>query len=240
MTDFTRRLLERLDRFRDLPNYQLECRADIFIAMWLPQVLEAVTGRAIDPRLVPEFPVQRMLVRGGRDPGPAIHIDYLAVSADLQDAWLIGIKSDMGHRDPDQDDAMRTARRHGWSMIVRALCEVIRSGKREQQRDQRYRHLSSLLGDLGLLQVPADINEHIYGSGRAALTGRLGQIVPTAANPRLQILYIQPEAKTTESAIDFARFAAELERLSDDDARTFAEYLRRWVTPPGARRPPLS
>lgn len=237
MTDFSRRVLEQLDRWRDLPQYQLERRADIFFAMWLPQVLQAHTRMPIDPRLVPEFPVQRSLVRAGRDPGLAIHVDYLALSADLSDAWLIGIRTDMGSRDADQDDALRAARRHGWAPVVRGVCEVIRAGKRERQRDQKYRHLSALLADLGLIRVPGDIDQYLYGQERRGLTGRLGQIVPTDAAPRLHVLHIQPEAKSTEPAIDFERFASELERLDDGDARIFAEVLRRWVAPPGARRP---
>ena len=49
-------VFDLLDRWRHLPAYQLERRADVYFALYLPEVLEAVTGTPIDPRLVPELP----------------------------------------------------------------------------------------------------------------------------------------------------------------------------------------
>ena len=51
-------LFDRLDAWRHFPNYQLERRADIFFALYLPEVLESTLGIAINPRLAPEFPVR--------------------------------------------------------------------------------------------------------------------------------------------------------------------------------------
>ena len=51
-------LFNRMDAWRHFPNYQLERRADIFFALYLPEVLEAKLGFAVRPELAPEFPVR--------------------------------------------------------------------------------------------------------------------------------------------------------------------------------------
>ena len=51
-------LFDRLDVWRHFPNYQLERRADIFFALYLPEVLESTLEIAINPLLAPEFTVR--------------------------------------------------------------------------------------------------------------------------------------------------------------------------------------
>ena len=46
-------IFELLDKWRHLPDYQLERRADIYFAMFLPDVLEARYGPC---EIIPEFP----------------------------------------------------------------------------------------------------------------------------------------------------------------------------------------
>ena len=51
-----------LDKWRNLPPYRIERRADIFFALLLPDVLNrhlSAPGIAIDPRVIPEFPLKR-------------------------------------------------------------------------------------------------------------------------------------------------------------------------------------
>ena len=51
-------LFNRMDAWRHFPNYQLERRADIFFALYLPEVLEAKLRFAVGSELAPEFPVR--------------------------------------------------------------------------------------------------------------------------------------------------------------------------------------
>lgn len=51
-------LFNRLDDWRHLPSYQLERRADIFFSLYLAQALEDRYAVAMNPLLVPEFPVR--------------------------------------------------------------------------------------------------------------------------------------------------------------------------------------
>lgn len=58
-----------LDRWRHLPDYQLERRADIFFALFLPEVLRAHFAKQnrsieINPVLIPEFPIKEKIATG--------------------------------------------------------------------------------------------------------------------------------------------------------------------------------
>ena len=72
-----------LDKWRHLPDYQLERRADIFFALFLPEVLGKHFGICINPILIPEFPIRKVtvapwLAKNGRDDSSK-KVDYLAL-----------------------------------------------------------------------------------------------------------------------------------------------------------------
>lgn len=50
-------IFDKMDRWRNLPNYQLERRADIFFAIYLKTVLEAKYSVQLKEQIIPEFPV---------------------------------------------------------------------------------------------------------------------------------------------------------------------------------------
>ena len=51
-------LFDLMDTWRHFPSYQIERRADLTFALYLPEVLEATLGVPIHPGLVPEFPAR--------------------------------------------------------------------------------------------------------------------------------------------------------------------------------------
>ncbi len=53
------RVFELLDKWRHLPTYRLEPRADIFFALFLPEVLGVRFDMKINPLLVPNFRSKR-------------------------------------------------------------------------------------------------------------------------------------------------------------------------------------
>ena len=57
-------VFDLLDKWRNLPAYQLERRADIYFALFLPDVLDHYLrprDLAVNPRLIPEFPIRQKL-----------------------------------------------------------------------------------------------------------------------------------------------------------------------------------
>lgn len=59
-------LFDLLDRWRHLPSYRLEPRADAIFGLFLPDTLDrhlAPRGIAVDPLVIPEFPLGQIDTR---------------------------------------------------------------------------------------------------------------------------------------------------------------------------------
>ena len=86
--DGIERVFDQLDRWRCLPDYQLERRADLYFSLYLPEVLEAVLGEPIRQDLVPEFPIKQL------DSNRSDKVDYLAATADGTTLVFVELKTD--------------------------------------------------------------------------------------------------------------------------------------------------
>ena len=82
-TDAVTRLFDLLDQWRHFPAYQLERRADIFFALYLPGIIEHALGVKVDARVIPEFPIRKEHSRR------STKVDYLALSEDRSSAFLM-------------------------------------------------------------------------------------------------------------------------------------------------------
>ena len=51
-------VFDNLDKWRHLPNYQLERRADIFFSLYLKEVIEEKYHVKLQDTIIPEFPIQ--------------------------------------------------------------------------------------------------------------------------------------------------------------------------------------
>lgn len=142
-----------LDRWRHLPAYQLERRADILFALFLPEVLKKRFGTS-DLCLIPEFPIKKSLFQD--DPTyQSINVDYLAVSADLTRGFLIELKTDMMSIDKEQVCRLKCASRKGIAEIVCGLKSIARSSSVTKSRVIRgkYYFLLKEIERLGLIRI---------------------------------------------------------------------------------------
>jgi len=75
------RILDLLDGWRDLPAYQLERRADVFFAAFLPQFLSFRYRTSVRASLIPEFPLRLRTLFPGieRKKDESCRLDYLAL-----------------------------------------------------------------------------------------------------------------------------------------------------------------
>ena len=92
--DTLRAVFSNLDRWRHLPAYQLERRADIFFSVYLAHVLERYVGTAVDPRIVPEFPIKRDLIWPDQSTHLSVKVDYVLFAKDRSRAYFIELKTD--------------------------------------------------------------------------------------------------------------------------------------------------
>ena len=152
-----------LDKWRHLPAYQLERRVDIFFALFLPDVLNRHLstrgmGIAIDPRLIPEFPLKRREDNGSKK------ADYLAVSTDRKHAFLIELKTDSASLDKDQFHYLNDAvcrGMHGLLCDLKCIAKATEACKRG-----KYFHLLAALNDLGLIGLPPSLKKRIFSRSR--------------------------------------------------------------------------
>ena len=150
------RVFELLDRWRHLPTYQLERRADIFFALFLPEVLEKHFGTG-NLCLIPEFPIKKSIIQAYADDDTkqSINVDYLAVSDDLTRAFLIELKTDMMSIKEKQVKDLKYASGKGMAEIVGGLKSIAKSDSVTGSRVVRgkYFFLLKELKRLGLIRT---------------------------------------------------------------------------------------
>lgn len=224
------RIFSLLDDWRQLPCYQLERRADIFFAPFLPDFLEHSLHIRINPTLIPEFPLRKE--KNNR----SCKADYLALAADGSEAFLIELKTDNSSRREGQDEYLKDAMKTGLQKLVQDVLTVARASLAKR----KYAHLLTRMHALGLIHIPTTElpQEGELPSPRIC---QCAEIQATCGTPRMQIVYLQP-ASTTKQADDdsmhvltFDQLAEFLSRYEDPVARRFRESLRAWARPCGTR-----
>lgn len=222
-----------LDRWRHFPSYQLERRADIFFAVYLREVLAAEAGVELHTTIIPELPLKRDLIWPDKPTSKSVKVDYALFAEDLSTVYLIELKTDAGSRRAEQDEYLERASEIGFRAIVAGIWEIVLA----TTAHQKYHHLVAALAELGFLSVPDDLHVHLFPRPRPGLKKRLEAIEVSGRDPLVSVWYVQPEASAGDRCIDFATFAAYLEKHADPMSALFAEHLRRWTQPAGATPP---
>jgi hypothetical protein len=225
------RLLDLLDSWRDLPAYQLERRADIFFAAYLPRFLSDRFGCAVSERLIPEFPLHHRTMRPlvPRKGDDSCRLDYLALDVDLSNAYFVELKTDAGSRGLEQEQNMTAAKEAGLPALVAGVLKIVKASTQKR----KYACILRLMAANKLLALPEDFDEMV---ARKRYQSAINQCLPrmriSEVKPEIRILYLQPRA-TGEGDIGFADFAAWLcSQPGDDLAARFAVSLGRWAAAP--------
>ncbi|MCB9540785.1 MAG: hypothetical protein H6704_31575 [Myxococcales bacterium] len=220
-------VFDLLDRWRHLPAYQLERRADVYFALYLPEVLEAVTGTPIDPRLVPELPIKRDLIWRDSPSNLSVKVDYAAFAADRSKVFLVELKTDDGSRNAIQDHYLETAAALGLAPILEGVVAVAR----KSTAHGKYAHLLALLAEHGCLKLPDGLLAKAHSDHRQGLRKLQVQVEVTVAPGEwaTEVIYVQPNG-AGEGCIDFERFATVVEKRGDPLSQRFARSLRTWAT----------
>ena len=145
-----------LDGWRHLPNYQLERRADVFFALFLPEVLEEVLSKdnsivKIRRPLIPEFPIRTD--KNEKNYNLSKKVDYFALSEDGRRAFLIELKTDMQSIDKGQIDFIKSTARKGAAKIIWGVLEICQTTKERA----KYVHLLSNLSQFGLVKHKGEV-----------------------------------------------------------------------------------
>ena len=229
-------LFDTLDRWRHLPDYQLERRADIFFALYLAAAVEQLTGVEVAAPMIPEFPLRKGTLWGEdrRDRNLSVKVDYALLSADRSTAYFVELKTDDGSRRDAQDAYLEQAKLVGFRKLVRGVQQIAMATKAHQ----KYHHLLAALSRHGAMQLPADLEAVTFPTQRRGLSKRLEEIEITVNEDEfeIEVLYVQPTLPDEVAGFgfeDFARFVEDRDELG----AVFAKYLRRWTTAAGSALP---
>jgi hypothetical protein len=227
------RIFGLLDDWRHLPCYQLERRADIFFAPFLPDFLEQCLHIRINPTLIPEFPLRQ------QGNNRSCKADYLALAADRSAAWLVELKTDDASRRAGQDQYLEDAQDAGLQKLVDGVLGIAQASSARG----KYAHLLLRLHSLGLIRIPADLLPREGEPPSPNLSRQTKTFDITCGDIHPQIIYLQPTAGTDDGKagrmLTFDQLAEFLARYEDPIARRFRESLRAWAKPLATRCLPV-
>ena len=216
-------VFDLLDKWRNLPAYQLERRADIYFALFLPDVLDHYLrprDLAVNPRLIPEFPIRQKTTKRSDK------ADYFALSKNGKRAFLIELKTDIGSLRDTQKQYLATAVDRGMTQL---LCDVKSMAKARKLRARRkYFHLLQAISDLGLMELPPELKDKIYGDARGVYQC-IDDIDISHTVCQLEVIYVLPKANGQKDCIYFATFAGVVDKQGEL-GRRFATSLLEWRT----------
>ncbi len=222
MENKLKQLFDHLDRWRRLPNYQLERRADVLFSLYLPEVLAAKVEKKILPTMVPELPIHCGLLDELRRDMKSIKADYLLIAEDRSEAYLVELKTADRSRRSKQNKAMVEICRPG-----KGLSCVLESAKRianASKHRQKYAEMFRLLAQMQLVTTP---------TGDAAEHSWFDDVKVLPCPHTLRVLYVQPTKRTGErDVIDFEAVRRCVQRYGDELSVEFAARLADWAANP--------
>ncbi len=227
-------IFDTLDRWRHLPAYQLERRADIFFSLYLAEVIEAHTGTAVAAESIPELPIKRDLIWSDRPTRQSVKVDYAFFAADRSKVFFVELKTDGSSRRAEQDEYLQRSREVGFRRIVDGIVGIVHATKAKQ----KYAHLLCALQEAGCLRLPDELLTYLYPKPRPGVTKCLRQVETTVATDEFEVvvLYVQPELGAGD-VIDFEAFASVVGQHDDVLSQRFSRSLRGWRVTAGSVRP---
>jgi len=217
-------LFDLLDSWRHLPSYQLERRADLFFALYIPQALEEKLGFRIRPQLIPEFPARIGTIYPERSSNQSFKIDYLALSEDGRNAVFVELKTDISSRRLEQDAYLKAAQKAGLPKLLEGLLEIFRATTAKR----KYFYLIEQLAALGQYHIPDSMREILLRSDLRGVTQASRSVTITTAVTDSVIIYIQPRG-TGPGTISFEDLRKIVRQHNDPISARFADSLTKWA-----------
>ena len=225
-------LFDRMDAWRHLPNYQLERRADILFALYLPEILETKLGFPIRPELVPEFPVRIGTIYPNIPTDKSYKIDYVALSASADKVVFVELKTEARSIRPEQDKYLLAAKSAGLRRLLEGVLDIFRATNSKR----KYFCLLENLEGMGLLRIPMPMKELMARSPFQGANEASRHIEVTTHADEPMIVYIVPN-ETGPNIISFQEFAGIVGRHDDPISQRFAISLCAWAEIKAGERP---
>lgn len=212
----------KLDKWRQLPAYQLERRADIFFALYLDRILEpSFQGHRFD-LVIPEFPVRLGSISATipENGNRSMKVDYACFDTQKKVCVLVELKTDNGSMRDAQFEFMREAQRKGLLTLLYGI-SVLRNASKSKTK---YDALLQQFIRAGLITVDG-------AQRRADIHPAIG-----VAEYEVRLAIIQPMTKGVFpfESIDFDQVRERIQPLAVDDviAHHFCKALEKWRNAP--------
>ena len=226
------KMFDRMDRWRHLPNYQLERRADLLFSLYLPDALAAKLGFAIRQDLIPEFPVRIGTIFPHIPINRSFKIDYLALSDDALSAVFVELKTEGQSRRAKQDKYLAAAKEVGLPALLNGLLTIFQA----THSKRKYFCLLDQLAQMGLVQIPSSMYDLMHRTDLRGLSDAAAEIQVTCQVKEQYVIYVQPNGTDT-NVISFDIFRRIVERHEDVVSKRFAQSLAEWSHVKAGRRP---
>lgn len=233
--DSVERIFNNLDDWRKLPAYQLERRADIYFATYLPEVLKSlkIINNVKDMVIIPEFPLSKKALRGNYIYRDSLKIDYLVLNKENKKAIFVELKTDMISFDPEQYQNMQNATIIGLDKFCQMIIELL--PKQNFRKRVKYYNLLKKLSDAGLVLIPKSVKDIMNGRDHRGITKIAKEIMVLENAQKFQlphnILYILPnqipEPLDSDQQITFKDFATGIS-TKDELSLRFIKSLNKW------------
>jgi len=223
-------IFNRMDKWRHLPGWQLERRADLFFSFYLKEVLEKNINPSIKVKdiIIPEFPLLITPENNEEQTNRTNKVDYAVFSdEDEPKCYLIELKTDMKSIDPEQLEYLEKAEKKDLCTLVSELKTVFQ----HTDEKRKYLNLFDSLHQVGLVKCKSQQNQK-YGTWDQVFKDIQ---IPNNKN-KPTIVYIQPrpdggnvkKPKSFET-ITFIEFANALPKHNDSFTKRFHQSLTKWA-----------
>jgi len=220
-------LFNLMDDWRNLPTYQLERRADLFFALYLPKVLVKREITKSLAKLIPEFPFWNDS-RGG----PPSCVDYVALAPEEGLNILIELKTD--HKvDLKQMDKLCRLKDRGF----REMVDDIRGRFCKHDHTGKYYHLLEKLSDMGLVNISSEVKNAMKIDDYATAKREAGKNGVTLSDKKkfgvCKLIYIVPTKEVAakvkaDMTITFEDFRKAIPTNGSRVSQRFKESLSLW------------
>lgn len=248
------RALETLDRWRHLPDYQLERRVDIFFGLLLPDILKAKFKlRNNRMTVIPEFPLHKGLIVNADDEDGednlSVKVDFAVFHPDSEErrVFLVELKTDNQSIHKKQLKRMKKAKDAGAETLLMGVICCARHGK---SIARKYAHLMRRLDQLRCIEDFEGFSNKNWKRRQPGLAGRFRnmRVGKSWSDAIIELVLVYPGGKPSSDSsrkkIDWAKSRTWLRTIEFSDVEDnlgehpFAPFLHSWADCEAGRENP--
>ncbi|MCP3684826.1 MAG: hypothetical protein GY861_19335 [bacterium] len=216
-------IFDKMDGWRNLPNYQLERRSDLFFAVYLKEVLEKKYKTKLNDDLIPEFPVHIATIYPDIHTNKSFKIDYVAFTQDYSEIFLVELKTDSSSRREKQDKYLQDAASTGLTDLIEGLKKIFQATNSKR----KYFHMFKLLETVGVIELPKQLQPTVFSKNMTGVNDLIAKVKVVKQIPKCRIVYVQPTGEG-ENIINFKKFSSIITKYNDPITMRFAQSLDKW------------